>query len=118
VSGDEAYALTPQAAEELAKDARGFRAALTRELGESGDALFLLTRFAEGRERRELPPPTVAECEVVGRHFAEVLAFATLFELVLKGMVFIDVKEENGELTTAFSLTTDGREAVEGGTGL
>jgi hypothetical protein len=110
------YALTPEAAAMLAENPQRFRLDLRAQLGGEADALFLLVRFAEAREKGEGAPPTEEECEVVGRHYAEVLAFSTLFELVLKGVAKIDVvtDEDTGELTTAFGLTADGREIVEG----
>jgi len=90
------------------------RAQLQAQFGEDeGDAHFLSLRFMEGRERRELPPPTEGEVEQVQRWYAQHMADKTLLSLVMKGVTYIDPLDTKEGDTMGFSLSAKGREALE-----
>jgi len=110
-----AYALTPEAAEQLAEDPAGFRLYLATVLGpEEADELFLIVRFIQGRERAEKDPPTVEEVEFLIRHYRQVQVSATLLDMAFRGFARPDVQlDGTGEMEIGWGLTPEGRTEVE-----
>jgi hypothetical protein len=109
---DGLYRLTPEAAEAMA-DPVAFRRALQDAFGEDeGDAYMMVMRLIQGREQRELDPPNGEEIAVLLTDFATVTTLATLYGLAFKGLVYVDVVEEDGDTQVGFQITADGLEVI------
>jgi len=110
---EDVYALTRLGAEALAEQPENLRAQLRAAFGDdAGDAQFLLMRFVEGRERRELPVPNEEECDRVKMWLAQHTADTYLLSLVMKGVAYIDPLDTKDGDTMGFSISAKGREVL------
>lgn len=107
------YKLTPLAAEGLTSP-KEFRKALGEAFGDDGDSYMMIMRLIQGRERRELPRPDDNDVAVLLSDFTTVSTLATMYDMALRGLVYVDVEEadEGGEKEVAFAITPEGLEAI------
>jgi len=70
----------------------------------------IIARFIEGRERRELDPPTEEEIAFVHEWFAKVQIDISLLKMVLQGLIYVD-RAEDGEMV--FEASFKGRKIVD-----